>query len=104
VQSYDLKAVATSVAAEVQKQGEAKVYFGTFYDPMADTWEIRDISRTKASTGAVKSNGQWEGVKFTNGVLTATLPRQEKPKPDSRRLLRLQVQDFIKWLQAQGAI
>ncbi len=105
VQSYDLEAVAKSVAAKVQQQGQAKLYFGTFYDPMADTSETRDISRSKASTEAVKTNEQWEGVKFTNGVLTATLPPQgAAAKPDSRRLLRLQVQDFIKWLQAQGAI
>jgi len=26
------------------------------------------------------------------------------PKVESQRLLRLQVQDFLKWLQAQGAI
>jgi len=110
VQSYDLKAVATSVAAKVQEQGEAKVYFGAFYDPMADTWGIRDISRTKA-TGAVKSNGQWGDVKFSNGTLTAkwsgpgTPPGQwVDPKVESQRLLRLQVQDFLKWLQAQGAI
>jgi hypothetical protein len=28
----------------------------------------------------------------------------ENAKVESRRLLRLQVQDFLKWLQAQGAI
>jgi hypothetical protein len=66
VQSYNLKAVAKSVAAEVQKQGQEKLYFGTFYDPLAGTWR--------------------------------------SGKAESQRLLRLQVQDFIQWLQAQGAI
>jgi hypothetical protein len=29
---------------------------------------------------------------------------QKKAREESKRLLRLQVQDFVKWLQAQGAI
>jgi hypothetical protein len=29
---------------------------------------------------------------------------EAKAKAESRRLLRLQVQDFIKWLQGQGVI
>ena len=34
VQSYDMKALATNVAAKVQQQGKEKLYFGTFYDPL----------------------------------------------------------------------
>ncbi len=111
VQSYDLKAVARSVAAEVQKQGQGKLYFGTFYDPLAETWKLRNAVTARVSPGEAQGIGHWERVKFTNSTLAATSPGQGKPlgqwvapKLDSRRLLRLQVQDFLKWLQAQGAI
>jgi hypothetical protein len=69
VDSYDLPQTAAYVVKRVKQQATHKVYFGTFYDPIAGTWNSRIDVRA-----------------------------------ESRRLLRLQVQDFLKWLQAQGAI
>ena len=74
VQHYDLKAVAKSVAEAVRTQSQEKLYFGTFYDPLCR-------------------------MNLDIGLQTAGSSRAE-----ALRLLRLQVQDFVKWLQAQGAI
>lgn len=63
VHEYQTKELAQFVAAQVKKEANEKLYFGTFYDPVAD-----------------------------QGLL------------ESKRLLRLQVQDFVNWLKAQGAI
>jgi hypothetical protein len=67
VQDYETKELAKFVAGQVKQEGKEKVYFGTFYDPLAD-----------------KGPGQ--------------------QPVESKRLLRLQVQDFVNWLKAQGAI
>jgi len=84
VQSYDLPKTAADISNRVKRQAAEKVYFGTFYDPIAGTMSFgEEIPQ--------------EGPKSLPELLKTS-------KAESRRLLRLQVQDFLKWLQAQGAI
>ncbi len=111
VQSYDLSKTAAYVAERVKRQATDRIYFGTFYDPLAGTLHFGSFGTANVPPADAKSTGHWENVKSTNGGLTATwagagkAPAQlTNPKAESQRLLRLQVQDFLKWLQAQGAI
>jgi hypothetical protein len=87
VSTYLVKDYAGFVAKHVKDQSKEKLYFGALYDPCGcvmpkdspptndlKVWQQRYEAAAKAS------------------------------KAESERLLRLQVQDFVKWLQAQGAI
>jgi hypothetical protein len=38
---------------------------------LADTWNFRNIKTANGSGEEAKSNGHWEGVKFTNGTQAA---------------------------------
>ncbi len=91
VQSYDLPRTAHYVADRVKRDATNKVYFGTFYDPIAKSLKISQqfpgLLAEKTSPGKPPPPGPWADA-----------------KAESRRLLRLQVQDFLEWLQAQGAI
>ncbi len=75
------------MAERVKRQATDKLYFGTFYDPMAGTLDFRKPLAEKTSPSRDQLLGAIEDAKV-----------------ESRRLLRMQVQDFLKWLQAQGAI
>jgi hypothetical protein len=87
VASYDLPEAAEYVRNKVKRQATDKVYFGAFYDPLAGT---KDFG--KASAPGVNDAGK-------------LLRKMEtEAKAQSCRLLRLQVQDFVKWLQGQGVI
>lgn len=87
VQSYDFKETAKSLAQDIRKQAQEKVYLGLLYDSLAKTPDLNTLrslpqeSRTKAYRAM-----------------------QQEAASESKRLLRLQVQDFLKWLEAQGAI
>lgn len=87
VQVYDLRTAAKSVAETVRKDGRAKVYFGAFYDPCGYAKPKDDSPTTDPKV--------WQ-QRYEAAAKTS--------KAESERLLRLQVQDFVKWLQAQGAI
>ncbi len=91
MQNYDLPRTAHYVADRVKRDATKKVYFGTFYDPIAKSLEAREqlpgLIAEKTSPGKPPPPGPWADA-----------------KAESRRLLRLQVQDFLKWLQAQGSI
>jgi len=89
VQSYDFKEVAKSVTEAVSKEAKEKLYFGALYDPA-----VR-VEPPKPEPGKASTVNDW-GKYWTES--------QKKSKAESERLLRLQVQDFLKWLQAQGAI
>jgi len=89
VQSYDFKEVAKSVTEAVRKGAKEKLYFGALYDPA-----VR-VEPPKREPGNPKSVEDWQ--KYWEEEV-------KKSKAESHRLLRLQVQDFLKWLQAQGAI
>ncbi len=94
VRSYDLPKTAAYVAQRVKQQATDKVYFGTFYDPIAGTMDLQKAA-TQSTPGKPKSTAQLNQLGTTNAG---------RRRAESRRLLRLQVQDFLKWLQAQGAI
>jgi hypothetical protein len=79
---------------------------------MAGTLDLEKPVAELLAPGVAKSSGMVVDaeVKYpTNGKTTMT-PSQSagatfvESKAESRRLLRLQVQDFLKWLQAQDAI
>jgi hypothetical protein len=89
VQSYDFKQVGNSLAEAVRKEAKDKVYFGALYDPA-----VR-VEPPRREPGNIKTAEDWG--KYWEESL-------KKSKAESQRLLRLQVQDFLKWLQAQGAI
>jgi hypothetical protein len=80
VQHYEFKEVARSLAEQVKAQAKDKIYLGVLYDPALHS--DYEPGRTVADM---------------EQACTATVA-------ESKRLLRLQVQDFVKWLQAQGAI
>jgi hypothetical protein len=91
VRDYDLPRTAHYFADRVKRDATNKVYFGTFYDPIAKRLEARQqlpgLIAEKTSPGKPPPPGPWADA-----------------KAESRRLLRLQVQDFLTWLQAQGVI
>ncbi|MCX6922331.1 MAG: hypothetical protein NT154_03815 [Verrucomicrobia bacterium] len=112
VHSYDLPKTAAYVAERVEQQATNKLYFGTFYDPLAGTLDPQRALAALLAAGGVGSSNKVVDAKAETsgrGKITMTLSQPlgavlSEPKAESRRLLRLQVQDFLKWLQAQGAI
>ncbi len=87
VASYDMPEAAEYVGNKVKRQATDKVYFGAFYDPLAGKMDFEKIARP---------GGKDAGERFEK--------METEAKAESRRLLRLQVQDFVKWLQGQGVI
>jgi hypothetical protein len=85
VNTYRLKDLAGFVAEQVRKEAQEKVYCGVFYDPIG----LRQ--REERSKGTKDGEDYWQN-------------RPVRGKAESQRLLRLQVRDFVKWLQGQGAI
>ena len=112
VRAYDLPKTAAYVADRVKRQATAKLYFGTFYDPLTGSLDTSKQMVELLAAGAIQSSNKVVDAKVEtpgNGRTTMTLSVPAgagliDPKTESRRLLRLQVQDFLKWLQAQGAI
>jgi hypothetical protein len=110
IRSYDLPKTAEYVAKRVKRQANDKLYFGAFYDPLARP-DLSKAPTAKASPGIAEPGSAPVNVKaeyLGHGRTDLTLTWSGGPlidtKTESRRLLRLQVQDFLKWLQAQGAI
>ncbi|NLE56936.1 MAG: hypothetical protein GX616_01135 [Planctomycetes bacterium] len=77
VQGLDFKDVAGWVGKNVQEQGRG-LHAAVFYDPAARPTSDRQP-------------GSWK-------------QRSEDSKNESKRLLRLQVKDFVDWLKGQGVI
>jgi hypothetical protein len=88
VQVYNFKEVAQSLDDTVAKQSTEKLRFAALYDP---------AMRIEMPKGDERPKTQEDWRKFWADT-------QRKSKAESERLLRLQVQDFLSWLQAQGAI
>lgn len=86
VQGYDFRGVATEVAARVREQATG-IRFGIFYDPMVK------IGRDWRLHG--KDQKDWAA---------AWQKARDEAQAESKRLLRLQVKDFVDWLKGQGAI
>lgn len=91
VQSYDFPSTAAYFAERVKRDATDKVYVGTFYDPLAKKLEAGELLSGMMAEKAQSANAKPQGA-------------YAQAKAESRYLLRLQVQDFLKWLQAQGAI
>ena len=100
VQTFDMPKTAACFSNRVKHQAKEKVDFGTFYDPIAGTWNCGRTRLGKPPSGWTNSTGRWQDVTFAHGTLTATWSGQAKPtgqrvpwvdpKVESRRLLRLQ--------------
>lgn len=91
----DIKSVADSVAAEVNRQGQS-IYFGAFYEPVvyADWRAVRN----DASGELANSVSALEEYKIMNRHAKQQCERRTQED------LRLQVRDFVDWLKAQGVI
>jgi hypothetical protein len=90
-QTYDFRQTAGKLAEDISKQAQEKVYLGVLYDPLT----------SPPAPSSLDAQAKEEGGK---AWVKAYLKSQQVAATESKRLLRLQVQDFIKWLQAQGAI
>ncbi len=77
VQGYDMKDAASWVGKHVREQGRG-LYAAVLYDPVA-------------RLAVDRQPGDWR-------------KQMEEKKAESKRLLRLQVKDFVDWLKGQGAI
>ena len=86
VTKYDLRETGRFLATRVRKQAAEKVYLGTLYDP-GTRLKRPERNLPEQSQNTKDDVNPWESA-----------------RTESKRLLRLQVQDFVKWLQAQGAI
>ncbi len=104
VQSYDFRETAKKLAKDIGKQGQDKLYLGVFYDPLARPQAPKNVQ--------FQTQQEWEKA-WNQGVAEPKTAKEREAYAnaqrllntnESRRLLRLQVQDFVKWLEAQGAI
>jgi hypothetical protein len=84
-QSYDFPQVAKQVAADVERKGPP-LRLGLFYDPAVPDDKGRRID--------------WGDEDTNEDFRKATA----KPRAEAKRLLRLQVKDFVDWLKGQGVI
>ncbi len=84
--SRELKAVVKSVNQRVHESGHG-IYFGAFYDPVVY------YSYLGGTWGNGESSDRQRWASSEEAALT-----------EAKRLLQLQVKDFIEWLKAQGVI
>jgi hypothetical protein len=88
VQGYDFKDVAGYVTGHARKASQGG-YLGFFYEPLAST--PLEEEANDASAGASDWQKRWE-------------QRHARGKAEGKRLLRMQVKDFVDWLKGQGVI
>ena len=93
VHSYDFKQTGKTLTEDVRKQAKEKLYFGVLYDP-ASNLALDDLIKSKVRTR--EDREKWWKESYPE--------LRRRSESESKRLLRLQVQDFLKWLEAQGAI
>lgn len=104
VQSYDFRGTAKRLAEDIRKQGQEKVYLGIIYDPVANPEYPKGVQlQTQQEWEKSLKQGSPEAKTASERDASAKALRLQETN-ESRRLLRLQVQDFLKWLEAQGAI
>jgi hypothetical protein len=113
VREYDLPKTSVFVAGRVKRRATDKVYFGTFYDPVAGEMDFVKLAAQLGVTPGdaspaemIKGELRSMGAKVMSRVdgLSPMERMEMEARAKSRRLLRLQVRDFLEWLQAQGAI
>jgi len=93
---FDFPRTAKYLAEKVKSGGSRKVFFGTFYDPLSGKINLEEIYRPVQRDGLVIADPNDSEKRREAAEVTI--------KAESTRLLRLQVQDFVKWLQGQGVI
>jgi hypothetical protein len=101
IQPYDFPRAAQTVADKVKDKGPA-VYFGVFYDPMNTYNETIIEVNTPACFGKKGFSDELPGCQEQLTKNRAEAIAQATAQ--SKDQLRLQVQDFVQWLKAQGAI
>ncbi len=89
--AVDLKATAARVGDAVRTQGEG-LCVGLFYDP------VRSCSLL-ALPAKADSREPEEDNRQSQWAATS-----EEAREESRRLLRMQVRDFVDWLKGQGVL
>jgi hypothetical protein len=106
--SLDFHEVAEHVAATVKKQAKDHVFYGVFYDPVAERHErrnVRDNIDVQALIKYQEEHGKEEFEKLLRQQAQALFKRQEEHgKEESKKLLRQQADDFVAWLKTQKAI
>lgn len=85
---YDFPEVANRVAASLREKGPG-MHFGVFYDPCIAYGRIGGID--------------W-GDDDDDDAVEEQYITERQARAAAKRLLRLQVRDFIDWLKGQGAI
>jgi hypothetical protein len=102
----DLKGVAASVECEVARQARG-MFFGTFYDPVVE-YRYEDFRRLVDAESADETDRPRSAQGLEAEVDRLSRDRIKQVENILRQrasyLLRQQVNDFVDWLKAQGAI
>ena len=102
---YDFPARARFVSRRVQNQATDQVRFAAFYDPLADREALAKISENYGATVRALPVEDEQGHEQAYSRYASDLQAaKDRVVAESKRLLRLQVRDFLDWLKAQGAI
>lgn len=95
VRSYDFIDAASHLAGKAAVHREpGRRWLGVFYDPMARSGEIHGAPMPEGLDAAAKQ--QWRQQRWEERTAAAKVAAVDE--------LRLQVRDFIAWLEAQGAL
>ena len=97
IRNYDPRGVAEFVDATVQKNGH-DLYFGVFYDPASNSLSSRRTRAIERKVQGLQRQREFGAEDAKKKELAEALHAR------SRRLLRMQVHDFINWLKGQGVI
>lgn len=94
-QIYDFPIAARFFSKQFEAKAAQKTYLGTFYDPIG--YFPPKLETTNAAFQKYLNDNPVHKARWLND-------NTQYDKTESQRLLRLQVQDFVKWLQGQGVI
>lgn len=110
VTRYNLKLLAEWIGSRVRRSGE-KMHFGAFYDPMCHAEEtdeersrideIHEQASVERKKGGARQHEAKALYEKAHVIHQQSVGRAKKVRGS---LLRAQVRDFVKWLEAQGAI
>ena len=106
---YNFKETAEFLSRQVSLGATDPILFGALYDPAArvEREERKPIEKHEdpsESYGSLNRQSPKIEISIPEPAQPTIQERRDRARAESKRLLRLQVQDFIKWLQAQGAI
>ncbi len=104
VQGWYFKEVASAVSQEVSKSGK-DLYYGAFYDPVVAIGDKENQRLWKRRTELDKRSVKLGNPSALNREYERAYKQADAPaRAEAKRLLRMQVRDFIKWLKGQGVI